>query len=165
MKWYISYTILYLALNMFSACHDNTSQANNHAMEPQEVQDHQVQVFPGTNDGETFVTIPQEKVDAVNAAIVADNLVTDEEIMGVYAAKSNEAEGRYSYSLTSAATDMDNKTITMVEEGLMDDVVAARKVVMTLAIHEGNWIVTGIKENYKCYPGRGHENWSAELCN
>lgn len=146
--------ILVVGMGLLAACHSTGSQ-----------EDSEKDIEPAVEQEESFRMIADEQVEAVNAAIVAGDLATDEEIMSAYAPKSAETEGNYTYSITAEQPNDGHKTITLVENGLLDDAVAARKVVMRLVMAEGNWTVQSIKENYKCYPGRGHQSWRAEPCN
>jgi len=54
--------------------------------------------------------------------------------------------------------------ITLIHEGLPDDSVAGRKIVMTAELTGTTWIVTEIKENWKCWEGRGSAKWGTKLC-
>jgi hypothetical protein len=55
--------------------------------------------------------------------------------------------------------------ITLTHEGLEDDSQAAIKIVMSAKHTSNKWIVQSIKENWKCWRGRGHTNWDTRPCN
>jgi hypothetical protein len=78
--------------------------------------------------------------------------------------KSNETEGNYTYTITKKNIDNDIVEVTLIEDGLLDDSKAGRKTLMTVKKENNILKVVSIKENYKCYKNRGHENWDAELC-
>ena len=84
--------------------------------------------------------------------------------MAAYIPMDPGAEGNYRYTPTVTDADGGQKVVTLVEEGLMDDARAGRKVVMTLAPEGSGWKVVALKETYKCWPGRGHEDWGAAPC-
>jgi hypothetical protein len=110
---------------------------------------------------ETFNTIEAAAVDALNKTIMAKKLSKNEDIMNAYAPKSNETEGNYTYTVTENKVDENTREITLVEDGLLDDSKAGRKLVMT--VDKTNKVLS-IKENHKCYAGRGHETWGTENC-
>ena len=68
------------------------------------------------------------------------------------------------YAITSKKLSGNNYRIILIAGGLGDDSVAAEKVVITTSYSDGRWIVTTIKVNWKCQPGRGHQSWSAKPC-
>jgi len=48
--------------------------------------------------------------------------------------------------------------------GLMDDSVFAEKTVFNLSIENDRWSVTDKTIQVKCYPGRGHQEYSSDPC-
>ena len=57
------------------------------------------------------------------------------------------------------------RKIKIVEEGCNDDSIAAMQFELTLIKSEKNyWKIAEAKQNWKCQPGRGHSNFSAEKC-
>jgi len=112
-----------------------------------------------------FKMISQEKVNQLNEAINSKKIVLVEDIMKLYAPEDKEAEGNYTYDITVLAMSNSALTlVTLVEDGLNDDSVKARKIVMSIKGNEGAYRVTQIKESYQCWEGRGHVNWSAAAC-
>jgi hypothetical protein len=110
---------------------------------------------------ETFNTIEAVAVDTLNKTIAAKKLSKNEDIMNAYAPKSKETEGNYTYTITENKIGENTREITLVEDGLLDDSKAGRKLVMT--VDKTNKVLS-IKENHKCYAGRGHETWGTENC-
>lgn len=117
-----------------------------------------------TSNKESFKSIDDSTIVKLNQTIAAQKLKIEEEIMNLYRTKSNETEGNYTYSVTKKDIDKNTKEITLIEDGMLDDSQAGLKVIMILR-NENNVVkIVSIKENYKCWKNRGHENWSAELC-
>ena len=55
--------------------------------------------------------------------------------------------------------------VTVTFEGLFDDSVRAERNVVELErTEDGGWRVVGRDVTYACRQGRGHEDFSAELC-
>lgn len=145
---------------LLSAC-QNSKKAENQNGEV----DHRVVVATEIDQKETFKTIDAAIVKKLNSLITLKNLTTEEEIMNAYAPKSLETEGNYSYIISKNAIGNDSQEITLIEDGLLDDSLAARKIIMVMKRQDSVLQVVSIKENYKCRQGRGHQDWGAKLCN
>ncbi len=56
-------------------------------------------------------------------------------------------------------------TLTVINDGLLDDSVRGEKWIYELVKEtNGVWKVSSIKRAWKCWPGRGHEDFSSESC-
>jgi len=88
---------------------------------------------------------------------------TPEELMEIYYDRS-EVEDGSTITINTVDLGKNKYEITLIHEGLPDDSVAGRKTVMTAEYTGTTWIVTEIKENWKCWEGRGHTNWGTKLC-
>jgi hypothetical protein len=113
---------------------------------------------------ESFRMLPDSIITVLNEKILTGKMSTDEQLMNTYAPRDMEAEGNYSYTVTGKDLGNDQRELTLVESGLMDDSILGRKVIMYLAQANGAWKIISLKENYQCRNGRGHENWSADPC-
>lgn len=113
---------------------------------------------------EEFMMIDQEEIDQLNAKIDADKLATEEAILNAYVPNDESAEGNYSYKVKTISSDDKTTLLELIEDGRMDDSVKAVKVVMTFAKENGTLKVTEIKKSFKCWEGRGHQDWSAVFC-
>lgn len=113
-----------------------------------------------------FELIKQEEVDKLNASIKREKLVNVEDIMRYYAPEDKEAEGKYTYDITVLQmADSALTVVTLIEDGINDDSMRAKKVVMTIKATEGQNQVKQIKQSYQCWEGRGHTNWNSAYCN
>ena len=113
-----------------------------------------------------YELISQEKIDDLNQAIQRDKLTSVEEIMRFYSPETKGAEGKYTYDIT--VLKMANSStilVTLIEDGINDDSMRAKKVIMNVTAKDGNFVVTKIKQSYKCWEGRGHSDWNASYCN
>jgi len=54
--------------------------------------------------------------------------------------------------------------ITIIYDGLKDDSVRASKITSIITYQEGQWVVDETTQTQKCWPGRGHQYFSSELC-
>ena len=60
----------------------------------------------------------------------------------------------------------DNKVeISLIHDRQQDDSQRATKIILTAERNGEAWTILEIKENWKCYDGRGHTDWGIELCN
>ena len=146
-----------VTLLMLSACKDNKKTEN--------------QATPKIETGiekdtkETFKTIEMDVVNSLNATISSKNLKTEEEIMHAYKPKNLETEGHYTYTISKNDIGNGSQDIILIEDNLLDDSLLAIKTIMTVKKENSILKVVSIKENYKCRQNRGHQEWSAELCN
>lgn len=60
--------------------------------------------------------------------------------------------------------DSETYVVTAIYEGLRDDSSSAQKKVATASYVNGTWILGTATVTQKCQPGRGHQNFSSELC-
>ncbi|WP_158962658.1 hypothetical protein [Myroides fluvii] len=114
---------------------------------------------------EEYELISQETVDKLNEAIQQKKSTSVEEIMQFYAPEDKAAEGKYTYNIS--VLQMSNSAltlVTLVEDGINDDSIRAKKVVMTIKEKDGTKQVTQIKQSYQCWEGRGHTNWNSSYC-
>jgi hypothetical protein len=151
--------ILSLALSVCISC-----QFKQKTLPEKDTRKEAITTSPDSSSLETFRDIPAEVVDQLNANIVSKQLLSVDQIMQFYSPRDSTAEGNYKYSIFQQNQSDGEKEVTLLEENLMDDATAGRKVIMTLRIVNGNITIRSIKENSRCWPGRGHETWGAELC-
>jgi len=138
----------------FASCKEATNKNTTPTSEPEIV----------VENGESFNVVDVATIAQLNQKIVDQNLKTGEEIMRAYNSEKSADEGNYTYTVTEKNVDEKTLEVTLIEDGILDDSVAGQKVVMTLKKTNGTFKVVLIKKNYKCWQGRGHQNWSAELC-
>lgn len=109
------------------------------------------------------------KIDAavlqnINALILEKEIQNTSEIVALYRAKEAYAEGNYAYTLTEYEPETGVIQVVLEETGLADDSVEGLRVIFTL-IQTGEYHqVESIFEQYRCWPERGSQEWSKELC-
>ena len=109
------------------------------------------------------------KIDAavlqnINALILEKEIQNTSEIVALYRAKEEYAEGNYAYTLTEHALETGIKQVVLEETGLADDSVEGVRIIFIL-IQEGEYYkVESIFEQYRCWPERGSQEWSKEFC-
>ena len=54
--------------------------------------------------------------------------------------------------------------VTIDRSGLLDDSVAAFRDRFDFAAQDGQWAMVKAGRQFRCQPGRGHQDWSADLC-
>jgi len=67
-------------------------------------------------------------------------------------------------TLNSRKIDKELIEITLIHDNLKDDSQRATKIIMIATLKNKKWAVIEIKTNWKCWNGRGHTNWSTDLC-
>ncbi|HTO14993.1 MAG TPA: hypothetical protein VLZ83_04445 [Edaphocola sp.] len=91
------------------------------------------------------------------------DIETPEDLIRVYYDYPEE-EGVPNLNIKSKKLNKNNFEVTLIHEGLMDDSQAGIKIVLKAKKTEQTWTVSEIKENWKCWEGRGHTDWGTELC-
>lgn len=118
-----------------------------------------------TENVEEFRLIDHQTVEDLNLLITSKKITDEEDVMRAYSPEDKEAEGNYSYVIKQInMSDSNSVIISLLEDGINDDSVKTRKVIMTLIKKDGQIVVKQIKESYKCWKDRGHENWSSVFC-
>lgn len=122
----------------------------------------QVQINAAVDE---YELVQQDTIDKLNEAITRDKLTSVEDIMRYYAPEDADAEGKYTYDITVLQMSTSSSTLaTLVEDGINDDAIRAKKVVLTLSAKDGKLQVTKIKQSYQCWEGRGHTSWNSNPC-
>ena len=55
-------------------------------------------------------------------------------------------------------------SISITYDGLYDDSVRASRIEANLIYRDSKWLVNSITETHQCQQGRGHQDFSEELC-
>lgn len=114
-------------------------------------------------DNEAFTTIRTENIVRLNQAIATKEIDVTEEMVKEYV-QEFEGEGFGKYEIAERKLGRHQKEVIFVQEGLPDDSIRGRKVIMTMKMNQKKWEVTNIKENFKCAQNRGHQDWGTEPC-
>jgi len=111
---------------------------------------------------EAFKTIDAKKFNEKIAT--RTDIKTPQELIKLYYDYSESAGNP---KLTIEAKDLGNNSfeIILIQEGFEDDSQSSQKIVMTAKQTGLTWIVKEIKENWKCWDGRGQTSWGIRPCN
>lgn len=61
--------------------------------------------------------------------------------------------------------ELPTEAIVIIEEsGIQDDSIAAKRTVFSLVNKDQRWIIASQVETQKCYPERGHQDFSSHPC-
>jgi hypothetical protein len=92
------------------------------------------------------------------------DIKTPEELIRIYYDyPANESTPKLTISTKDVSDN--NVEITLIHEGLEDDSQSGVKIVMTAKQTKETWTVLQIRENWKCWDGRGHTSWGTTPCN
>lgn len=97
---------------------------------------------------------PLSRADA--AALMGDSIQDDCRAEGV-------AEAYRSCTL-EAVREGEGYRVTVTYDGFFDDSVKASRVEATVTWSGGVWVRGAVTETQQCWPDRGHQDFSAELC-
>ena len=108
--------------------------------------DRNLLIITAANKGESWVKSPMEVALRITGEF--DEMKTREMKFEAATAESPEAI-----------------TLTVVNDGFLDDSVRGEKWIYELVKEtNGVWKVSSIKRAWKCWPGRGHDDFSGEPC-
>lgn len=67
--------------------------------------------------------------------------------------------------MQSQAEAFDKAVVTVIRSGFMDDSVAGDKFVISLTKqNDDSWLIESARHGHTCWQGRGHQDYSKELC-
>ncbi|NJK82471.1 MAG: hypothetical protein HC912_00255 [Saprospiraceae bacterium] len=141
-----------IILMLFTACHAGQKLQQKEALSNSLLPDAQ----------ETFNAIASERVAHLNETIRTEAMDTPEKMMKAYV-QEYEGEGFGAYHITEQKQGR-KRQIIFTQEGLPDDSIRGRKVVMMMQKNKNHWEVLSIKENFKCAQQRGHQEWGTTPC-
>ena len=94
-----------------------------------------------------------------------EKALTPKEIMKIYyPAEVEGEEGNQLITLKERTLDDGNVEVVLIHDNQLDDSVQGHKYHMELTKKEDKWTVVSLKNNWKCWEGRGHTDWSVEYC-
>jgi len=68
--------------------------------------------------------------------------------------------------MNDSAESPETTTVTITSEGLLDDSVMGEKFLLKLKrTGHGAWLIESAGKKVKCWPGRGHQDYSNKPCN
>lgn len=73
-------------------------------------------------------------------------------------------EDKYNSCAVDISQDGNQWVIMVTYDGLYDDSAKASRIQTTAIYKEGKWIKSDILRSQQCWPGRGHQDFSQELC-
>lgn len=153
---------VFMSLFIVSCTKDKTTTNENNSVDTNEVTD---TLSQPVDQVEEYKIIDVADVEKLNASIIANSISSKEGIMQEYMPEDIHAEGRYSYIIKVMNTeDSDHSLVLLTIDGVNDDSVKSIKVVMTVKALNDILVVKQIKTSYRCWEGRGHQNWSAYPC-
>lgn len=94
----------------------------------------------------------------------SENLSPKEIMKMFYPVNTESGEGNERIVLSEDLLDDGTTVVELIHENMMDDSVRSKKYVMGLKSADKKWQVVFLKNNWKCWPGRGHEDWGTETC-
>jgi len=91
--------------------------------------------------------------------------LTAKEVMQLfYPHKASTGEGNEKITISEKTLDGEIVEVTLIHANLLDDSVRDIKYVMKLEESKATWTVLSLKQSFRCWEGRGHTDWGADLC-
>ena len=117
--------------------------------------------FPLPEDGSLPVAAFNAYAESVDRPWERNLTGVTEEFVGEDA---GDASSR-SFQATTAGESGDTATASLLADGLFDDSVRSRRFDLTLTRRaDGTWRIDTAQWAQRCQPGRGHQDFSPELC-
>ena len=92
----------------------------------------------------------------------AGNITTPVELIKYY---YGEIDADQDIDISVDQLENNQYEITLVQDNIKDDSIAGMKVIMVAKSNNNEWTVLDIQRTWKCQKGRGHTNFSSEMCN
>lgn len=84
--------------------------------------------------------------------------------MDLFERFTQESEGRQAESLSIEYPSWETAVTTVTIIGLADDSVNAERFRIEFERNEQEWDMVSVGSQYRCQPGRGHQDWGTDLC-
>lgn len=136
-KNYLSILTLLLIFTIFSSCKDEKIQ---------------------------YRDLGTDAIERLNQNIEANKVTEVAEIANLFSPKDLVSEGNYTYKVVINENGPLSE-IEIKEEGVMDDSIDGILTKILVKKDGNQWVVTEIKQAYKCKKNRGHQEWGPEFCN
>jgi hypothetical protein len=159
--------IQFCAISVLFSCNNRPAEKvkneKNESVETQHEKENSTTANPHSAE-ETYIVLDNATVDELNKKVASKKVATPEDVMQLFAPKQVQVEGHYQYTLSQKSMNDHTTEVTLMETGLLDDSKNGIKTVMEIAKNADGLQVMAIRQNYKCYEGRGHVEWSSENC-
>jgi hypothetical protein len=86
-------------------------------------------------------------------------------IVGKLFGPEYRTEGNSEFMFEQIEITINHVTVIVTKAGLLDDSAYGEKRIIEFRYELNRWVIDNIKLGFRCQPGRGHENYSGELCN
>lgn len=111
-----------------------------------------------------FRELNTDAIVRLNQNIKANNVDSAAEIANLFSPKDLVSEGKYTYDVKITENEPFCE-IEIKEEGVMDDSLDGILSIISAKKESNTWVVTSIKQAYKCKKDRGQQNWGPNFCN
>jgi hypothetical protein len=126
--------------------------------------------FSSCSPGDDTASFRNENIDGYNEEIqegyAAGGEWCNDPLLIVHKlllSKSNQ-EGNPYFKIEGKADAVNHMTLTVTQEGVMDDSVNGEKRIISFIFQNGKWRISQIKVGFKCFRNRGHDNYSGQAC-
>ncbi|MEN9231912.1 MAG: hypothetical protein Q6L68_13490 [Thermostichus sp. DG02_5_bins_236] len=119
-------------------------------------------LLPACRDSTAYTPInPQAFQEQYNLSDVSEPAQIGIELLQRY---RQEPEGRQGESLHIRYFPNQRAEILITLEGLADDSVQGKRYRLEIGWTEAGWQMETVGSQQRCWPGRGHQNWSNQPC-
>ncbi len=152
--------LLFLTITLLS-CSQKLNKTKNKIQLPEEKGNIQIKT---TNENEKFETMNSDEINRLLKGM-SENL-SAQDVMKLYRPEEIEKtnEGNEKIEIFEKNAENGNILITLIHDNLLDDSLRGEKYIMELKRTNDKWTVISIKNNWRCWNGRGHTDWGIERC-
>jgi hypothetical protein len=113
-------------------------------------------IFVGLAGYFLFLNKPSQNIELSQAKAT--------EILSLKECKPEGIPEEYKSCAMSISKNGDQWLVTVTYDGFYDDSVKAGRTEAILEYKDGQWLILNATDMYQCWPGRGHQDFSTEIC-
>lgn len=156
------FLLLLLSFGLFGCKSDSGSSTDNATSKTSVEKSNDTPILKEVDE---YRQIDDTTLVQLNELITKKKLSSPIAVLNAYAPKNEKViDTDYSYDVTRMNSEEGIVLLLLVEEGIHDDALRAKRILMRIDNTGKTLKVVQIKESYKCWEWRGSQEWSSERC-
>jgi len=114
----------------------------------------------------TTPPVPKQETPKVNQTPTPTPELTKEIALSLLKMECSpeRVPGKYGSCHIDISKETDQWVVTITYDGLYDDSIKAERIRTIVRYKDGQWLKGEVSKTQQCWPGRGHQDFSAEPC-
>lgn len=109
-------------------------------------------------------TLPVVQTPSLTPELTKETALSLMKDVWVMECRSEGAPGEYGSCTIDISKEKDHWVVVMTYDGLFDDSVSAMRFITIVNYEDGQWVKGEVSQTQRCWPNRGHQDFSTELC-